>query len=1710
MSELKRHPAKLPPEQAAIRAKCFHPFGTFVEFPIEDVETSIPARFEKIVRKYPDRIAIKSGNQLLTYTELNAQANRIAHAIVDQQGDEAEPIAVLLESAMTLMAATIGVLKAGKFVALLDASFPDSRNAAILEDCQAQVVITNRKNAPLVNRITNRDCRLMDFESANSGTSDDDLRLSVSPNALAFLVYTSGSTGQPKGVMQDHRSRLHQFKWSTNTNHICEHDRASLLTSGTSSSVVVSLRTLLNGAMLLPFDIRREGVDNLAGWLLREKISVCVVSSPLFRSLCESLTGKEGFPDLRLIRLSSETAYKNDFGLYKKFFPPECLLTNGLSPTEAGALTDYFMDQETEIPGDEIPVGYPLEDIDILLLDDQGKEVGFNQVGEIAVKSHYLSSGYWRRPALTEAKFRSAPDGNDSRLYLTGDLGLMLPDGCLLHRGRKDFRVKIRGYGVEMAEVETVLRDHAAINDGVVVARPNESGEARLVAYFTSPRRPGPSVSELRRFLQDKLPDYMIPSAFVMLDAIPLTPNGKVDREALPDPQNSRPGLNAPPVAPRTSKEEKLVKIWAKELHIDQIGIHDNFFDLGGHSLLAMRVISQVRDDLQAELSLIQFFENPTVAALAARIEPARSPQHGTPAPFIQPVSRDGKLLLSFAQQRLWFIHQLEPGSCAYNLFSATQLTGRLNVMALEQSFNEIIRRHEALRTVFRSVNGQPFQVNLPTLTINLPVMELRDVVSPAERGAESRRLCTEEARRPFDLANGPLLRATLLRLTDETYVLVLVLHHIIFDGWSRGVLDQEISIAYEALSCGQSPSLPALSLQYADFAQWQRQHLRGEALEGQLAYWKKQLETLSILQLPNDRPRPAIQTSRGARQSFTLPEDLVEGLKMLGRQEGVTLFMTLLAAYQTLLGRYTGQNDIAIGAPISGRDRSEFESLIGLFLNMLVLRTDLSGNPTFRELLCRARKVCLEAYANQDVPFEELVQELQPLRSLSHNPLFQVTFALQNSPTSLLKLTGMTARDLNLGSGIATFDLHLFMVEDETTLSGWLIYNTDLFDAASIARMVRHFQMILEAVVANPDQHISDLPLLTEAEKHQLLVEWCDRREEYTKDRCLHQRFEEQVVRTPEAVAVVFEDQQLTYRELNRSANRIARRLQGLGVGPDVLVGLYVERSIELIIGVLGILKAGGAYVPFDPSYPADRVEFMLRDADVSVLLTQIHLSTQLPACDSAVVYLDTEHLRNSSDDANESDFESSAKPDDLAYVIYTSGSTGKPNGVLITHRSAGAFLNWAHSAFTQEDFAGVIASTSICFDLSVFEIFAPLTAGGQVILVENALALAHVDEAVAPTLVNTVPSVMAELLRLGGLPKSIRTVNLAGEPLKASLVRQIHQQTSAQQVYDLYGPSETTTYSTYTERTADGTQTIGRPIANTQIYILDPHGNPAPIGIPGEIYIGGAGLARGYLNRPELTAEKFIANPFSTERGARLYRTGDSARYLPDGNIEFLGRLDNQVKIRGFRIELGEIEAVLGQHSSLREAVVLVREDNPGEKQLVAYTVAAAGFMPSVNELRGFLQQKLPEYMVPSAFVMLDSLPFTPNGKVDRKALPAPDQTRPELEETFVAPRTPIEQTLVAIWGKVLKLEKVGIHDNFFELGGHSLLATQVMSRIRSAFSIDLPLRRMFESPTVAEIAFIITESQAQPVSEAAIARMLSEVEVTTEEEAQKILAK
>ncbi len=1041
----------------------------------------------------------------------------------------------------------------------------------------------------------------------------------------------------------------------------------------------------------------------------------------------------------------------------------------------------------------------------------------------------------------------------------------------------------------------------------------------------------------------------------------------------------------------------------------------------------------------------------------------------------ISPQKRDSHAFpLSFAQQRLWFLDQLEPGNSTYNIYAAVRLRGPLNVAALEQSLNEILRRHEALRTTFATVEGQPIQMISSPEPFTLSIADLRQFPE-TEREPEARRLATEEARRPFDLARGPLLRTTLLRLSEEDHILLLTMHHIISDGWSRGVLYRELSALYEAFSAGKPSPLPEPPIQYADFAVWQRQWLQGKTLEVQLSYWKKQLEGApSVLEVPTDRPRPAVQTFRGARQSLVLSKSLTEAVKALSRQEGATLFMTLLAAFKTLLHRYTGQDDIIVGSPIAGRNRPEVEGLIGFFVNTLVLRTDLSGNPSFRELLSRVREIALEAYAHQDLPFEKLVEELQPERNLSHSPLFQVMFVLQNTPGQALELPDLKLNPMEVDNDTAKFDLTLSVVEGTEGLQGTFEYNTDLLDAVTVKRMVGHLRTLLEGTVANPEQRIEALPLLTEAERHQLLVEWNDTQANYPKDLCIHQLFEAQVERTPEAVAVVSEEQQLTYRELNTRANQLAHYLRKRGVGPDVLVGICVERSLEMVIGLLGILKAGGAYVPLDPAYPKERLVFMLEDTQAPAMLTQQQLVEKLPEHGAKVVCLDSDWEAIAGE--NDKNPSSGVMANNQAYVIYTSGSTGRPKGVAIEHRSAVALSYWASEVFSSEDLSGVLASTSLCFDLSVFELFVPLSQGGRVILAENALQLPTLSTADEVTLVNTVPSVIAELLKMNGVPPSVRTINLAGEPLKVSLVDQIYQQTTVQQVFDLYGPSEDTTYSTFALRRPGAPATIGRPIANTGVYILDPHLQPVPIGVPGEIYIGGVSLARGYLNRPELTAKLFIPNPFNDEAGARLYKTGDLARYLPDGNIQFLGRIDHQVKIRGFRIELGEIEAVLGQHPAVQETVVVAREDIPGDKRLVAYLVIKQGPVPTFNELRSFLKEKLPEYMVPSAFMFLDALPLTPNGKVDRRALPAPDRVRPELERAFVASRTPIEEMLAGIWVEVLGLEQVGIHDNFFELGGHSLLTVRLFTQIEKTFGKKLPLAALFQAPTIEQLASVL----------------------------------
>nr|WP_282440273.1 non-ribosomal peptide synthetase [Brasilonema sp. UFV-L1] len=1053
----------------------------------------------------------------------------------------------------------------------------------------------------------------------------------------------------------------------------------------------------------------------------------------------------------------------------------------------------------------------------------------------------------------------------------------------------------------------------------------------------------------------------------------------------------------------------------------------------------------------------------------------------------IEPRKEQAPPPLTFAQQRLWFLNQLEPNSTGYNIPVTIRVTGRLNQAALEQSFNKIVLRHEVLRTTFAVIDSQPVQVihSAPTSTIS--IVDLRNL-PVIKRETEVKQLIIEAAQCPFDLGVGPLLRTTLLWLDEEEYILLVVMHHIVTDEWSMGVFIQELSTLYPAFCVQESSPLPELPIQYADFAVWQRQRLSESVQETQLNYWLSQLDGApQLLQLPTDRPRPSVQTYQGTAQSFTINTDLTQKLQTLSQESGTTLFMTLLAAFATLLYRYSNESDILIGSPIANRNPSETESLIGFFVNTLVLRTRFEDNPSFEKLLTQVRETTLKAYEHQDVPFEQVVEGLQPQRSLSHSPLFQVMFVLQNAPRGELELPGVTWCELNQQSTTAMFDLTVSMIEtDQGLVSKWE-YNTDLFDGSTIERMAAHFQNLCRAIVENPVAAVGELPLLSEAECHQLLLSFNDTASVYTTEKCIHQLFESQVERTPRSVAVVFENQQLNYEQLNQRANQLAHHLQTLGVGPEVLVGICVERSMEMVVGLLGILKAGGGYVPLDPNYPLERLSYMLADSGVEMLLTHRSLLESLPSHTAQVVCLDSDW--GAIEQHQKDNLDVGVCSDNLAYVIYTSGSTGLPKGVQICHYSVVNFLN-SMSHFlrlTQEDTFSAV--TTISFDIAALELYLPLMVGAKVIVVPREIAtngdllFSELFES-KTTAMQATPATWQMLLTGGWSSHYPLKVFCGGEALPAQLAHQILE--TGSELWNLYGPTEATIWSTIYQvganktvaRNEDASSFIGRPISNTQIYILDSHLQPVPVGVAGELYIGGDGLARGYLNRPELTQEKFIPNPFSNSKSERLYKTGDSACYDSNGEIKFLGRIDQQVKVRGFRIELGEIEAVLNTHPQIEQAVVIAKEDIPGNKRLVGYVVTYNESL-TTNQLREFLIQKLPEYMVPNVFVTLDTLPLTPNGKVDRKTLPAPETVRDELSGTFVAPQTPVEKILAKIWTQVLRIEQVGIHDNFFEFGGDSITSIQIVARAKK-MGLELTPRHMFSHQTIAKLAEVTTTTQ------------------------------
>ncbi|HEX7175266.1 MAG TPA: amino acid adenylation domain-containing protein [Pyrinomonadaceae bacterium] len=1087
----------------------------------------------------------------------------------------------------------------------------------------------------------------------------------------------------------------------------------------------------------------------------------------------------------------------------------------------------------------------------------------------------------------------------------------------------------------------------------------------------------------------------------------------------------------------------------------------------------------------------------------------------------IPSVSRDLNTPLSFAQNRLWFLDQLEPGNPFYNCPIAIRLRGRLDAAALAGALGEIVRRHEVLRTTFKLVGDRPIQI-ISEREQELPVVDLSGRPGAEQ---EARRLLYEEARRPFRLDEGPLLRTTLIRMSEHEHVLVAVVHHIVADGWSTGILVREIKTLYESFSRGESSPLAELQIQYADFAHWQHEHLQGERMEKLINFWEQQLGgNLPVLELPADRPRANVQTFAGARHALALPRSLTEELGALCRAEGATLFMLLLSAFKVLLHRHTRQADIIVGAPIANRNRREIEDLIGFFVNTLVLRTDISGDPTFQELLRRVSRVTLEAYDHQDLPFEKLVEVLQPGRDMGHSALFQVMFVLQNAQLAPLELPGLMLTPVDLHSGTSKFDLTLEMVEAEEGLTALLEYNTDLFDAATAEGMLEQYQTLLEAVVREPRSKVSALPLLSPEAERRLLSEFNDTAVAFPPPHCIHQIFEEQVELTPDAVALVFEEEQLTYRELNRRANQLAHHLRSFGVGPDVPVGICMGRSIETIIAVLGTLKAGGAYLPLDPVYPAERLAFMLEDCQASVLLTQSDLLGALPPGRARVLCLDDarEEL-NGESDANP---RSGVAEENLGYIIYTSGSTGRPKGVSLPQRALVNLLRW-HCA-TLRPGARTLQFASLSFDASFHEIFAALFTGGTLYLMQeglrrdmNALAVLMRDQAIEKIILPVVvlQELAAEARERGHEFPRLKEVMATGEQLQVnkSVIDWFDDMQGGPRgggcsLHNHYGPSETHVVTSYTlppaPRNWPTYPPIGRPVANTQIYILDAQLNPTPTGVPGELYIGGANLARGYFNRPDLTAEKFIPNPHGDEAGGRLYKTGDLARYRADGNIEYLCRIDHQLKVRGFRVEPGEVESVLGSHPAVEKTVVLLREFAPGDRRLVGYVVGRQGPRPSASELREFLLRKLPEYMIPSAYVFLDALPLTPNGKLDRDALPMPDSARPDVGGGFVAPRTEIEKSLAEIWAGVLGIDLVGVNDNFFELGGHSLLMIQIVSRISEALHVELPLKDFFQLPTVAEQAAAVGRLMAEGSEQRGIEQLLDDLDQLSPEEVRRLL--
>ncbi|PMV20426.1 MULTISPECIES: non-ribosomal peptide synthase/polyketide synthase [unclassified Pseudomonas] len=1602
----------------------------------------------------PDAMAVQAGEARLSYAQLNARANRLAHRLLELGVGPGQRVGLAARRGPQLIVSLLAVLKSGAAYVPLDPNYPAERLAYMLTDSRLDLLLSETgllADLPLPQGLA-RESFTASGEELAGYPSTNPINHAAAAD-LAYVIYTSGSTGLPKGVAIDHAA-LGQFCDSAEAySRLNAADRVlQFATFSFDGFVEQCYPPLCVGAALVMRGDELWDAGQLAREIVEQGVTLADLPAAYWYLLAkECALDQRTLGNLRQVHVGGEAMSVEGLRAWYAAGLGDVRLVNTYGPTEATVVSsvhDCQLVDASDAFG--VPIGRAIDGRSLYVLDSSFELLATEGVGELCIGAeHGLAQRYFDRPALTAERFLPDPFSAvpGARLYRSGDLARYNEAGALEYVGRIDHQVKIRGFRVEMGEIEASLQALPSLREAAVIAQSSATG-TQLVAYVVAANGQSVDSPALAATLRQSLPDYMVPGHWVVLDALPLNNNGKLDRRALPAPDlnQARQAYRAP----QTPLQTRLAAIWQAVLQVDQVGLNDHFFERGGHSLLATQVISRVRHALQLEVPLRALFEQPTLEAFA---DACAGLQASTARPLVA-LTRDRPLALSFAQERQWFLWQLDPSSAAYHVPSALHLRGRLDVAALEQAFQALVQRHEPLRTTFVEEGEHTWQRIHPSLA--LPIEHQQVEVSAIEPAV------AQEIQRPFDLINGPLMRVKLLQIEAEHHVLVITQHHIISDGWSMQVMVDELVALYQ----GQA-QLPAQLIQYADYAQWQRDWMAAGEQQRQLDYWRLRLGTEhAVLELPLDHPRPAVQSHRGARRQVHLDSALVAGLKALAQRQDVTLFVLLLASFQALLHRYSGQSRIRVGVPIANRNRLETERLVGFFVNTQVLQADVHGQMAFDQLLVQVKQRALEAQAHQDLPFEQLVEALQPERSLSHNPLFQVMFNHQDRLRATpLQLPGLDLQALDWAGHSTQFDLNLETEESAAGLWASLTYATDLFDAATLDRLAEHWQNLLHAVVQDASQAVDELTMLSAPQWQQMVETWNDSAVDYPRERCVHQLFEAQAVAQPQALAVQFNGQTLSYGELNRRANRLAHRLIAAGVGPDVLVAVHVERSLDMVVGLLATLKAGGAYVPLDPQFPADRLAFMLDDSRARVLLTQPHLIGRLAHPHGVQV------LMVDAADAAEHNPQVEVTPEHLAYVIYTSGSTGKPKGVMVRHQALCSFTCGMAGTLDIGADARVLSLTTFSFDIFALELYVPLMVGATVLLSGQELALdpeAIIDlvHSQSANVLQATPSTWRMLLespraqRLRGI-KSL----CGGEALPSDLAQRLLDLQGP--LWNLYGPTETTIWSA-AHRLHEAQPFVGRPIANTALFILNAGLTPSPVGAASELLIGGVGLARGYHERPALTAERFVPNPYGAP-GERLYRTGDLARYRADGVVEYIGRVDHQVKVRGFRIELGEIEACLREQAGIREAVVLADND-----RLIAYLVSSAPDTPEVY--RAALRERLPDYMVPAHLVFLDSLPLTPNGKLDRKALPAVDVAR--LSKGHVAPVTLREQQVAAIWAEVLELPQVGLDDHFFELGGHSLLATRVVSRVRQVLALEVALKTLFEHPRLEDFVQALGE--------------------------------